>query len=406
MHDQTNEQLIRALNEVHILLSRIRPLSGVDGQWSGPWFVAGPRLWFPTLFLLHRGRLHCRMEIGSSSWFELRWVVGGQQVELPPEESCIPRFVNGPELWVRILEQVRQKLTRALESPSEYNRYVEDNIPIEARSGLIKRRLLWPKDEPPPLSADQVEAFCRAAERGRIHEQALSAEDEVLQSFPDATPPRTNLSRRQYLADAAVGYDAAFPEVRSLGAEEKYRRYADGRHGGLLFLPVNDQEGFRAWFHGSSRHGSHPFEIVYGIPHGIHLYVQHNEHEKSWSYSLAVSDFTKYANAARMLLAFDAAGVPVAFPASQTIAAALRGDDDVRVGFGHSAIHVSDIEASVVDQVRWDALPQLFPLTDYDACSQVAQAEQAQLGPCACPRGQTSNVVSASSGTRPLPEKG
>ena len=405
MHNQGNEQLVPSLNEVRILLSRTRPRSGLDGQWSGPWFVAGPRLWFPTLFLLHRGRLDCRMEIGTSNWFELRWVVGGQEVELPPEESCIPRFVNGPELWGRILQQTRQKLIQALESPSEYNRYVEDNIPIEARRGLILRRLLWAKDGPPPLSTKQVEAFCRAAERGRIHEQAPPAEDELPQLSSNTTPPRSRLTRRQYMADAAVGYDAVFPDTRSLGTEEKYRRYADGRHGGLLFLAENDQDGFRAWFHGSSRHGSHPFEIVEGVPQGIHLYVQHNEHEKSWSYSLTVSEFTHYANAARMLLAFDAAGVPVAFPASQAVAAALRGDDDVRVGFGPSAIHVSDIEASIVDQVRWDALPQLFPLRDDGASGQVAQAEQGQQGPSASPYVETSNAVSAASGTRASPEK-
>lgn len=355
-----NAQLVRVLNEVSILLSRIRPMPGEDGQWLGPWFVAGPRLWFPTVFLLHRGRLHCRMEIGASSWFDLNWTVGSQQVEFPPEESCVPRLINGPELWERILAQTHRKLTSALADPVEYNRQVETEIPIEARRGLIKRSSLWRKDDEPLLSSNEVDAFCRAAERGRIHEQEI----EHAPPPPSLSiPPRRKLSRRRYIADAAVGYDAVFPETATLGTEEKYLRYADGRHGGLLFLPELDEDGFREWFHGNERHGSHPFEIVYGVPHGIHLYVQHNN-EGSWSYSLAVTDSKLYASAARMMLAFDAASVPVAFPASEAVAAALRGEDDVRVGVGHCAVHVRDIEPSSLRQVRWDPVPQLIPLND------------------------------------------
>lgn len=56
-----------------------------------------------------------------------------------------------------------------------------------------------------------------------------------------------------------------------LSPREQHEAKADTRHGGLLGLKEDDPEAFRAWFASRVWSGSHPWEIVFGHPHGILL---------------------------------------------------------------------------------------------------------------------------------------
>ena len=87
-------------------------------------------------------------------------------------------------------------------------------------------------------------------------------------SFPDGS------SLNDYLKVASICYNAAFGEkTKGMDPLQKYKRWADGRHGGMLDIKDPDsKEMFGKWLH-SGRMGGHPFEIVFSwFQHGIHLY--------------------------------------------------------------------------------------------------------------------------------------
>ncbi len=51
---------------------------------------------------------------------------------------------------------------------------------------------------------------------------------------------------------------------RGLSARDRYRKHADGRHGGLLDLPEESSDAFLKWLASPEWHGTHPWEIRRG----------------------------------------------------------------------------------------------------------------------------------------------
>ncbi len=72
------------------------------------------------------------------------------------------------------------------------------------------------------------------------------------------------LSKNTYLAIVKEAYIAAGFDVDGLSDVESYKRYADGRDGGLLSLEDNDESAFLDWFNSTLWEGCHPFEIIRG----------------------------------------------------------------------------------------------------------------------------------------------
>ena len=69
-----------------------------------------------------------------------------------------------------------------------------------------------------------------------------------------------------------------------------YKKWADGRHDGMLDIKNKDsKEEFSNWQKNHS-HGGHPFEIVFSWKqHGIHLYPPYNENP---FYGLRVTNYS------------------------------------------------------------------------------------------------------------------
>lgn len=106
-------------------------------------------------------------------------------------------------------------------------------------------------------------------------------------------PRLRRMTLAQYLNTAAVAYDAGFRELRAFSPRQKYQKKADGRHGGLLDLPPHDATAFEQWFHSPAWTGCHPWEIVFGHPHGIMLSPRYHQEDCSWSYWLWVDALGK-----------------------------------------------------------------------------------------------------------------
>jgi hypothetical protein len=116
---------------------------------------------------------------------------------------------------------------------------------------------------------------------------------------------QTEISLNDYLEVAAICYRRAFKaKAKKLSPLEMYKKWADGRDGGMLSIKDWDsKDDFRRWSESGMWAGSHPFEIVFSWhQHGIHLYPPYKE--KPY-YSLRVTNYAyaeTFVNMARALI--------------------------------------------------------------------------------------------------------
>lgn len=110
--------------------------------------------------------------------------------------------------------------------------------------------------------------------------------------------------------------------------------------------------------------GSHPWEIVFGHPHGIHLYP--TEEDAGWSYRLAVSTEALYAQVARMAIALDRAAIPFELHEGARVQRALAGQDEIEVGPRYPAVQwaaLLEVRPDALPHIRWDPISKRAPVT-------------------------------------------
>lgn len=354
-------KLVRCLRSVLRLLKQTQPFRDEsDVVWWGPYFIPRPREWCPSQFILYDGVLYCRLYIQTGS-YGLSWEVKTGAVEFEGGSSA-GGYHNGEYLWSKALVQIEGRLKSAIKDFSRYNRLVEKKLPLSCRTGKIQRRLTWPRNAKPPLSFRQISRLEKTV-------------DDVKN-----LPRLEFMTLSRYLETAAIAYDAGFRELRAHSPLAKYKKKADGRHGGLLDLPTDDPEAFFKWFHSSQWAGTHPWEIVFGHPHGIMISPHYYQEDRSWNYVMWVDSLGWYVSAARMAIALGEHRVPFEFHNHKEVLEALKGIDEVDVGSDLYAVHYDDLKKQrpdAVRMIRWDPIPQMGPITP-EQMARVSQAEAAQ----------------------------
>jgi hypothetical protein len=171
----------------------------------------------------------------------------------------------------------------------------------------------------------------------------------------------------RYLTTTSIAYDAAFENMASLSPVEKYKSKADGRHGGMLDLPLNSAKAFTRWFNSRSWAGAHPWEIVYGNPHGVMLSPCHDEKTSTWSFDFSVHTESLYAIAVKMATALARHTRPFEFCNSAKVVAVLRGDDMVEVGTDRETLEFEDLKGirpDSIQHIQWDPIPKISPISE------------------------------------------
>jgi hypothetical protein len=276
----------------------------------------------------------------------MSWKVGSRDVEFERDLSSMD-YYNDEALWAEALAQIERRLSFALQDFGRYNRLVEKRLPLACRTGKLRRRLSWPKDFRGPLPMRRIQRLETAL--------AEAAGRSLLES----------MTQGRFLEAAAAAYDAVFKDLRPLSPPAKYKRKADGRHGGLLDLPADDSRAFAAWYHSKSWAGTHPWEIVFGQPHGIMLSPRHDPDADRWGFALWVDSPGWYADAGRMALALAGKKVPFELLHRKEVLDALKGIDDVEVGPDLYSLHFDELKSArpdSLDAVRWDPVPRLEPI--------------------------------------------
>jgi len=316
-----------------------------DVEWWTPYFIPRPRQWHRSRFMLYGGHVYGSLEIGWTT-YSASWGIGSGDVSY--EGSGSFAITHEPAvLWAAALSQLTRRLKSALANPTVFNRRVRRLIPLDARTGHMKRKWTWPKGTRPPLSRTELALLETACERG-------------LRSDSWAT-----LTSASYFELVDRAYDSAFPEMKDLTAREKHSSKADSRHGGLLDLPARDERAFREWFESRVWSGTHPWEIVFGHPHGI-LFSPLLNDDGTWRFHLSVDSPGLFLHAVQMAIALGEKGVPFQLHGKNDVVATLRGVDLVEVGPYYDQLSLARLRETrpdAIDHVRWDAVAEIYPIT-------------------------------------------
>jgi len=328
------------------LLKETEPIAETyDVEWWGPYFIPRARQWHRSRFLLYGGRLF--------GWIEAGWTTYPSTWDISSGEVVIERPSNHlmawePEaLWTSALPQLTCRLKAAIENPDVFNRRVRRLIPLGARTGRVVRKRTWPKRTRTPLSRIELARLESACARG---ERANSWD---------------SLTSDKYLEIVGRAYDAAYPDMRNLAAREKHSLKADGRHGGLLDLPVQDARAFRDWYMSKTWSGTHPWEIVFGHPHGVMLSPVPDP-DAGWRFHLSVDSAGMYLHAVKMAIALGDGSAPFMFDGKDRVVSALLGADLVEVGPFYDQLSLADlrdVRPEAVDRVEWDPVVEIHPIT-------------------------------------------
>lgn len=337
------------------LLRQLEPTEDrMDVIWRGPFWVDRTGAWRPMSVVLRRGTLRGQILFpGGPALMEANIRTG--DVEWVDVDQ--PGWPRGTEIWPEAFPQLHERLRAAALNPEEYNRKVAEEMPPAWRTGKIQRRFTW-REGAEQMSADLIE---------KVRQAARSAA---------ARAPLPALSTGEYQRIAELGYDVAYPRERHLPRAEKHRIHADKRHGGMLDLPPGDADAFKEWFTSRRWEGAHPFEIAYGIPHGIVLWPELGE--AGWRFKMWASDEIYHKEALLMLVALDEAGIPVEFPQTKRLLETFEGVDDVEVGPYRGQLRLEQLakdRPDSISHVRWDPIEELATATA-DGRARIAWVEE------------------------------
>jgi hypothetical protein len=174
-----------------------------------------------------------------------------------------------------------------------------------------------------------------------------------------------------------------------LSGREMYKKYADGRHEGLLDLDQDSEVEFAEWLDGKDpakpRFGGHPWEIRRGgnTTH-IDLSVSrpYSSATEEFVVELRGESFTRMAETIKMCLAIQAAGLPISIANSEDVRKRILAQDNLGLIPSYDSAHrahqhfpkeqcVYDViylkelgrfKRRIMPFISWEPLPVLRPV--------------------------------------------
>jgi len=116
---------------------------------------------------------------------------------------------------------------------------------------------------------------------------------------------------------------------KEMSGLEMYKRLADGRHEGLVELPLKSSEAFDQWYH-SGRGGGHPWEVYRG-GNTTHINLGVTQKAKGWSVFLQGSSTSRMAETVNIALALVKADLPVEIDDAEDLRSRLLGMDNIGI---------------------------------------------------------------------------
>ncbi|MCP5049361.1 MAG: hypothetical protein GY940_19480 [bacterium] len=307
VHDGVDFNSDALYAKIKELTSKAKP--SFDDQWDTTWKFfylpmkrKGRLICNPFSVNLHRGKAYSICFYGFSSGMGYHGVEKGND-EVP---DYYFQFIDETIRFIPVLKEYGNQL-------------IEKTFPPDWRTGTIKRKYITPAHE--LMSMEESERI-RTAYQTHLEKKLKVSE----------------ISLNDYLNTAAICYRPAFEDdikqltrqmERELTPRDLIKRWADSRHGGMLFIEDPDsKEEYMNWLRSDEWRGAHPFEIVYSTPHGIYLYPPEKD---DLFYRLSIADHFYYPAFARMADALVEHNIPFEAYGLDGALEYLTGESEVEV---------------------------------------------------------------------------
>lgn len=199
------------------------------------------------------------------------------------------------------------------------------NLPLDMRYGILPKGVVW-KYYPDWYRADidlgkmKTARFVKLVRAGKFRS--------------DYAGHHREMSLALFMKYCKIAYTANFRRFKGaiekgMSGLEMYQRFADGRHEGLVELPLESTDAFKQWYH-SGRGGGHPWEVYRG-GNTTHIDLGVTEKADGWSVFLRGSSTSRMAETIRIALALVKEGLPVEIHDAEELQSRLLGMDNMGI---------------------------------------------------------------------------
>jgi len=228
------------------------------------------------------------------------------------------RFAHDISEFVQWIVDSTKEVIAELEAGT-YNTRLEQELPVEHRTGTLLRKHEW---EIWPHIKEQILGDLTDTD---IAEFLVSAEETI----SDKSRLLKQITANDFYRFCAMGYAANKYDGCDQSPKEQYMLHADRRDEGLGEIDPDSSEAFADWYHTRNR-GGHPWEVCRGgnSTH-VSLYVYHDE--EGWSLAVAGSAWTRCLEAMKFFLVLHRAGLPVTMREAPMLKARVLGEEKIGI---------------------------------------------------------------------------
>ncbi|HIJ57391.1 MAG TPA: hypothetical protein HPQ03_14895 [Deltaproteobacteria bacterium] len=228
------------------------------------------------------------------------------------------KFLHTLKRFTRMAKRITKDWLRV------YRETVKE-LPLDMRYGTIPKGVIW-KYYPNWYRAD--------TDLGKAKTARFAGYVRAGKFRSDYAGHHREMNLALYLKYCKVAYTANFRRFKGyikkdmLGLE-MYKRLADGRHEGLIELPMESSDAFDHWYH-SGRGGGHPWEVYRG-GNTTHIDLGVTKKTEGWSVFLSGSSTSRMAETIRIALDLVKAGLPVEIHDAEELRSRLLGMDNLGI---------------------------------------------------------------------------
>ena len=286
------------------------------------------------------------------------------------------------EAWHPLITSARKWLKVVHKDWIKANRQIQMEYPLRYRYGVVPNALIravlpdiYRLDK--ELGKGATRKFIRLVEDGFFHKP------ENLEVSSMTVSDYFKYCKIAYVA----GKDKEEECDDSLSGREMYKRYADGRHDGLLDIDPDSGEEFAAWIDGAHpkrTKGGHPWEIKRGgnTTHIDLAVLRPSLYRKdSFKVELRGEAIGRMAETIRMFLAIHKANLPISIADPESVRKRLLAHDNIGIIPDYAPLHranqhynknndVFDVmhydnlgrfKRRITPFITWEPLPMLRP---------------------------------------------
>jgi hypothetical protein len=369
-------------NFVKILKDYDYNISGTDSIWDlifpdnkSQWYHLKIVKYNKISYIYHIDGNSCPLEVSPGKGVQVTNSFGGSSYKDGSDDPS--------RVWSTIVTSALAWLKKVKKNWIKANRQVQEQYPLNRRYGVVQNSLIkasfsdfYKLDK--DLGKTDSRRFIRLVEEGYFHKE---------KNFI-----RENMTAKEYFDYCRIAYIAGKRKDDhvdvNLSGREMYKRYADGRHEGLLDINEDSCQEFTDWIdgkHAKKTSGGHPWEIKRGgnTTHiDLSVFRPHFSRKEGFVIELRGESFGRLKETIKMFLAIYDALLPISISDPEGIRMRLLAQDNIGIipyfeslhranqyfkedKHVYDVIHYDDLgiyKRRITPFISWEPLPLLKPI--------------------------------------------